>query len=178
MEQDLATLRVISETLKDNPQASQRTLAKKADMSLGLMNAILQRFVERGWIMVSNVNARKLAYAVTAEGIAELAERGKKFAIRTFKLANEYNDVIYNEILMAKKSGKTKVTLYGKSYIKFLLVYVCKTLEIDFLEKEIDDELYMDINSYNIIGELEDIRTDRNLIMKGFVSLVEILGTV
>ena len=41
MEQDLATLQVISETLKKNPQASQRTLAKKANVSLGMMNAIL-----------------------------------------------------------------------------------------------------------------------------------------
>ena len=51
MEQDLATLQVISETLKEDPRASQRTLAKKANMSLGMMNAILGRFVERGWIM-------------------------------------------------------------------------------------------------------------------------------
>ena len=46
-------------------------------MSLGMMNAILGRFVERGWIMFTNVNGRKLAYAVTPEGIAELANRGK-----------------------------------------------------------------------------------------------------
>ena len=83
MEQDLATLQVISETLKEAPQASQRTLAKKANMSLGMMNAILGRFVERGWIMLTNVNGRKLAYAVTAEGIAELTERGRRFAKRT-----------------------------------------------------------------------------------------------
>lgn len=30
MEQDLATLQVISDTLKEDPQASQRTLAKKS----------------------------------------------------------------------------------------------------------------------------------------------------
>ena len=85
MEQDLATLQVISEKLKEYPQSSQRTLAKKANMSLDMMNAILGRFVERGWIMLSNVNGRKLAYAVTAAGISELTKRGKSFALRTFK---------------------------------------------------------------------------------------------
>lgn len=65
MEQDLATLQVISETLKEAPQACQKTLAKKANMSLGMMNAILGRFAERGWIMLTNVNGRKLAYALT-----------------------------------------------------------------------------------------------------------------
>ena len=60
MEQDLATLQVISETLNEESQASQRTLAKKANVSLGMMNAILGRFVERGWIMLTNVNAVSL----------------------------------------------------------------------------------------------------------------------
>ena len=98
MEQDLATLQVISETLNEDPQASQRTLAKKANMSLRMMNAILGRFVERGWIMLTNVNGRKLAYAVTAEGLFELAERGKKFALRTFKLANGYSETFCKKI--------------------------------------------------------------------------------
>ena len=69
MEQDLATLQIISETLKEDPHASQRALAKKANMSLGMMNAILGRFVERGWIMLTNVNGRKLAYAVTPQKV-------------------------------------------------------------------------------------------------------------
>ena len=50
-------------------------------MSLGMMNAILGRFVESGWRMLTNVNGRKLAYAVALEGIAELANRGKRFAL-------------------------------------------------------------------------------------------------
>lgn len=178
MEQDLATLQVISETLKKDPQASQRTLAKKANMSLGMMNAILGRFVERGWIMLTNVNGRKLAYAVTTDGIAELAKRGKEFALRTFKIANEYNDVIFNAILMAKKQGKSKVTLYGKSYIKFLLVYVCKTLEINFLEKEITDNLNIESDSYNLIGELEDNNVKISTTVGNCVSLVEIMGAI
>ena len=62
MEQDLATLQVISDTLKEKPEANQRTLAENTGMSIGLMNAVLKRFAERGWIMLSNVNGRKLAY--------------------------------------------------------------------------------------------------------------------
>ena len=174
MEQDLATLQVISETLKEAPQASQRTLAKKANMSLGMMNAILGRFVERGWIMLTNVNGRKLAYAVTAEGIAELTERGRRFAKRTFAMANEYNDVLYDAIAKAKVDGKCRVVLYGKSYIRFLLVYVCKTVGIEFIEKEITDDV--EEHNFCLVGELESSTDQNNVINKGCVSLVEILG--
>lgn len=174
MEQDLATLQVISETLKEEPQATQRTLAKKANMSLGLMNAVLGRFVERGWIMLTNVNGRKLAYAVTPDGISELAERGKKFALRTFKIASDYNDILYKEISKAKTEGKRKVVLYGQSYIKFLLIYICGTIGIDFEEKCINDE--KDRDSCCFIGELEDIDIHYKAIDSNCVSLIEILN--
>ena len=133
MEQDLVTLQIISDTLKEEPKASQRKLAENAGMSLGLMNAVLQRFVERGWIMLSNVNGRKFAYAVTPKGIRELTERGKKFAARTFKIANDYNEVILNIVKKAKSEGKNKVILYGNSYIKFLIVYACQEVGVEFV---------------------------------------------
>lgn len=174
MEQDLATLQVISETLKEAPQASQRTLAKKANMSLGMMNAILGRFVERGWIMLTNVNGRKLAYAVTAEGISELAERGKNFVLRTIKVANEYHDVLYEVISKAKADGRTKVVLYGKSYVKFLLQYVCLTVGIEFNENKCSKEI--DMNSFNLIGELETEEIQREFSSFGMVSVIDILN--
>ena len=33
-----------------------------AGISIGLMNSVLKRFVERGWIMLTNINLRKLSY--------------------------------------------------------------------------------------------------------------------
>ena len=54
MNNDLSTLQIIADTLKEEPMASQRVLAQNSGMSIGLMNAVLKRFVERGWIMLSN----------------------------------------------------------------------------------------------------------------------------
>ena len=173
MEQDLATLQVISETLKEEPQASQRTLAKKANMSLGMMNAILGRFVERGWIMLTNVNGRKLAYAVTADGIAELAKRGKAFALRTFKLANVYSETFCKKFMEAKAAGKTKVVLYGDSYIKFIIKYACNEVGLDFEHREATATILAD--EVCLAGELNDDVVLENLIENGCVSLLEIL---
>lgn len=172
MEQDLATLQVISETLKEDPHASQRTLAKKANMSLGMMNAILGRFVERGWIMLSNVNARKLAYAVTPEGIAELSERSKNFAKRTFKLASQYNEVLVNVIQKAKNEGKHKVILYGESYIKFLIVYACHKSGMEFYEKDVNSPI--EESALCLYGELNTQQI--HLLNKSCYNIVEILG--
>lgn len=171
MEQDLATLQVISETLKEAPQASQRTLAKKANVSLGMMNAILGRFVERGWIMLTNVNGRKLAYAVTPDGLTELANRGKKFALRTFKLANVYSEAFCKKFLEAKAAGKTKVVLYGDSYIKFIIKYACSEVGLDFEEKETTAKVLA--NEVCLAGELNEDAVQKKLIDDGCFYLVE-----
>lgn len=173
MEQDLATLQVISEKLKEDPQSSQRTLAKKANMSLDMMNAILGRFVERGWIMLSNVNGRKLAYAVTAAGISELTKRGKSFALRTFKLANVYSETFCKKFLEAKASGKTKVVLYGDSYVKFIIKYACSEIGLEFEQKEVSADVL--INEVCLAGELNDEFYQKRLLDNGCINLLEMI---
>ena len=176
MEQELATLQVISETLNEDPQASQRTLAKKANMSLGMMNAILGRFVERGWIMLTNVNGRKLAYAVTPDGIAELAKRGKSFALRTFKLANVYSETFCKKFMEAKAAGKTKVVLYGDSYIKFIIKYACNEVGLDFEHREATATILAD--EVCLAGELNDDVVQKLLINAGCFSLVNMVQDI
>ena len=68
--------------------------------------------------------------------VCELYQEG--FSLRT--IANEYNDVLYELISKAKTDGKKRVVLYGKSYIRFLLVYVCTTVGIEFVEKDIGSD--------------------------------------
>ena len=173
MNSDVTTLQSIAATLEQDPLASQRVLAENAGMSIGLMNAVLKRFVERGWIMLTNVNLRKLAYAVTPAGIAELKARSQAFAKRTFELANTYNDKLCSIIDEAKKQGKNIVILYGQSYIRFLLIYACQILNVRFLEKGIDDEL--DPKALCIVGELNSEEEILRLKRKGCLNLLDLI---
>ena len=173
MNNDVATLQVIADTLENDPQASQRILAENAGMSIGLMNAVIKRFVERGWLMLTNVNLRKLSYAITPEGIAELTARSQSFAKRTFALANRYNDKLLQCVAQAKKEGKNKVCLYGQSYIKFLLVYACQTLGVSFVEKDEKDPVQK--NAFCIAGEQCEEEVITKLTKKGCTSLLALL---
>lgn len=173
MNQDLAVLQNISDTLKNEPLASQRTLAEKSGLSVGLMNAILKRFVERGWIMLTNVNQRKFSYALTSEGIEELARRGKTFIIRTFKIANDYSEEIIKILNEVKKKGKSKVILYGKSYIKFVIDYACRETGLLFEEKEVGQNV--EKNAFCVAGELNEAHIIEELVKNGCVNLLELI---
>lgn len=173
MNSDVATLQNIADTLKEEPLASQRVLAENAGISIGLMNAILKRFVERGWIMLSNVNLRKLSYAITPAGIAELSARSRTFAKRTFAIANKYNETICNAVAQAKKEGKDTIALYGKSYIKFLLAYACQMHSVTFVEKEAASPVMQ--KAYCVVGEQCSEDEAACLTSQGCVSLLDLI---
>ena len=173
MKSDVATLQNIADTLKEEPMASQRVLAENAGISIGLMNAILKRFVERGWIMLTNVNLRKLSYAVTPAGIAELSARSQKFAKRTFEIANKYNETLCKVVSDANKEGKSTLVLYGKSYIKFLLIYACQTYNVTFLEKTVDEPIEED--AFCVVGEQCEEEDIARLTEQGGVSLLDLM---
>ena len=142
-------------------------------MSLGMMNAILGRFAERGWIMLTNVNGRKLAYSVTPDGISELTKRGKTFALRTFKLANVYSETFCKKFMEAKASGKTKVVLYGDSYVKFIIKYACSEIGLEFEQKEVSADVL--INEVCLAGELNDEFYQKRLLDNGCINLLEMI---
>ena len=174
MTNDIQTLQEIAEVLETNPLASQRVLAENSGMSIGLMNAVLKRFVERGWIMLTNVNMRKLCYAITPAGIAEIKERSQNFARRNFELANKYNEQHCALVTHAKKIGKKRVILYGQSYIKFLLEYACQSQEFAFIEQPVTAPV--DKKAFCVAGELCEEKDLAHLKKDGCLSLLDLLG--
>lgn len=123
--------------------------------------------------MLTNVNGRKLAYAVTSDGISELAKRGKSFALRTFKLANVYSEAFCKRFMEEKASGKTKVILYGDSYIKFIIKYACSEVGLDFEQKETSANVLAE--EVCLAGELNDDGVQQKLIENGCFNLIEMV---
>lgn len=57
--------------IKDDPSLSQRSLAHKLNISLGLTNAILQNLIHRGWVKAQKMTGRKILYLITPKGISQ-----------------------------------------------------------------------------------------------------------
>ncbi len=57
--------------IKDNPSLSQRSLAHKLNISLGLTNAILQNLIHRGWVKAQKMTGRKILYLITPKGMVQ-----------------------------------------------------------------------------------------------------------
>jgi len=57
--------------LKDDPSLSQRSLAHKLNISLGLTNSILQNLIHRGLIKAQKMTGRKILYLITPKGMVQ-----------------------------------------------------------------------------------------------------------
>ena len=85
MPQDELTLRVMR-AIEENPNTSQRELAKRLGVSLGGVNYCLKALIDIGWIKAGNFarnqDKRGYAYLLTPKGIAEKAALTTRFLRR------------------------------------------------------------------------------------------------
>lgn len=69
--QDAATMVALLAAVGNSDQHTQRSLAVRLDVALGLANALLKRCVSKGLIKIQNAPARRYAYYLTPKGFAE-----------------------------------------------------------------------------------------------------------
>jgi DNA-binding MarR family transcriptional regulator len=69
---DVKAFQLLSEVADEQP-VSQRELAKRLNIALGLVNSYIKNFVAKGFIRIKNYPQNRYAYLLTPNGIAEKA---------------------------------------------------------------------------------------------------------
>jgi len=103
--------------IKDNPSLSQRSLAHKLNISLGLTNAILQILIHRGWIKAQKMTGRKILYLITPQGMAKAANlvydrfrETQNYYQYTKELLTSYLNDLYTK-------DERSAVIYGTNYL-------------------------------------------------------------
>ena len=72
--------------LEQNPEMSQRALAREVGISVGGTHYVMTALVEKGFVKLGNFSAssdkRRYAYILTAKGLAEKAAITRRFLAR------------------------------------------------------------------------------------------------
>lgn len=68
---DAATMAALLDAIDRTDQHTQRSLAERLDIALGLANALLKRCVSKGLVKIQSAPARRYAYYLTPKGFAE-----------------------------------------------------------------------------------------------------------
>jgi DNA-binding MarR family transcriptional regulator len=136
---ELVILEQIYSSQKRSRGVTQRDLALAAGLSLGMTNALLKKFSDKGWLLLKRLNTRNIQYALTPEGVNEIAHRTYRYFKRTARAAGLYRDMIEEFVMRKKREGATRLVLAGLSDIDFLIEYACERHGLLFV-KAIDPE--------------------------------------
>jgi len=109
--------------LKQNPSTSQRSLASKLNISLGLTNAILKNLINRGWINAKKDTGRKILYIITPQGMANVSRLLYTRFRETVHYYNYTKDLITDYLLKLYQEGEEEVNIYGTGQLAEITYY-------------------------------------------------------
>ncbi len=112
--QDLRTLQILEEIGNDHVP-SQRDLAKKLNVSLGLVNSFVKRLAQKGYFKVRTIPKNRVKYILTPKGATEktrLTYQYIQHSYRFFKEARQKLRDLFHELEALKVR---RMVFYGAS---------------------------------------------------------------
>ena len=122
---ELAILETIYDSSRQTNSVKQRDLAHITGTSLGMTNAILKRLTQKGWITIKKINSRNIQYAISPDGVNEIARRSYRYFKRTIRNVVMYREGIDAVINRAKIQKYNSVLLVGISDLDFIVEHSC-----------------------------------------------------
>ena len=161
---DIRELEIL-ERLENNGHLTQRDLSKEVGIALGLVNHLLKKMVNKGWIKIKNIDAKKIRYLITPEGASEKSSLLYKRVDSTIHFYLEAKRVIKDKVIHLKNEGVKDVSIYGINHISEVLFIVLKELGLELNsivdEKKEGKEWF----GYNVIGIDQFVKSNTGVLI-------------
>jgi DNA-binding MarR family transcriptional regulator len=99
--------------IEDDPHQTQRGLAGRLGIAVGLTNAVLKRAVAKGLIKVATAPARRYAYYLTPQGFAEKSRLTLQYLEHSLTVVRDARDAFAGEFAACQRLGWTRIALLG-----------------------------------------------------------------
>jgi DNA-binding MarR family transcriptional regulator len=150
MEKELQILTEISE----NERVSQRQLAKITGLSLGTVNAIIQKMVKNGLIKIAQLNSKTVRYILTPQGMKEKAKKTYDYVVAS-----------YNMISKIKMNTRKIINEYVKQGIDMFYIYgeddeVYRIVKMSLIEAKREHNI-----NYEKIEDIEGVSKNKKFVI-------------
>lgn len=115
---------IVLDQLGRNSLISQRELAKSTDISLGMINLLLKKFLGGGYLQVARLNKRKLEYILTPKGFLAITRRTYMYANRTIQDYRNLQRQLAELLLSLNQDGFTYFSVHGEGELKEMIELV------------------------------------------------------
>ena len=96
-----------------NEGVTQRSLAARVGIAVGLVNLYVRRCIRKGWIKVRKVSPRRYSYFLTPAGIAEKSRLTQQYLVRSLDFFRQARSECRTALVACERRGWRRVVLYG-----------------------------------------------------------------
>ena len=163
--QDIRFLQILKE-IDSNQSPSQRDLARKLNISLGLVNSFIKRLAKKGYVKITTVPSNRLRYALTPQGFGEKTRLTYKFIRYSFRFYKEALSNLLDLLDESKGRKPEKVILYGVDDLTEIALIFLRSTNMKIVGIVDDQKKGEKFFNYTIISsaELNDLEFDKILI--------------
>ncbi|MFW6281805.1 MAG: winged helix-turn-helix transcriptional regulator [bacterium] len=136
---------------EDNP--SQREIAKKTGISLGLVNTLIKKCAKQGLVQIDKLNSRNIKYVLTPAGIKKITKKTISYVERSYKAIQKIQTEV-KELANKHIQKEKKIYLLKE-----------KDNEIFTLIKNTLDDLNIDYKIVSDIEQIEDLKSEKDIVL-------------
>ena len=127
--------------IESSDVVTQRGLAKRLGIALGLINLYLKRLAKKGHIKVINIQKNRIRYLITAKGITEKSRLTYEYMQYSLQLYRQACTVLRARFRALADQGQKRIVFYGVGEAAEL-AYLCV--------REMDLELVGVVDAENV----------------------------
>lgn len=143
-EKEFAVIKEIS----NNHKPTQRFIAQRIGISLGLTNLIIKRLIKRGYIKIQEAPPRTIIYSLTPKGLAEKANKSYQYTLKTINLIKTIKENIFDIINREYKLGARHFVIAGSGELGIITEIAFHDISLEGISysrseaKSSEDKLY------------------------------------
>jgi DNA-binding MarR family transcriptional regulator len=118
-------------SLEDGQIVSQTSLAGRISVSVGLVNALLKRAVQKGYVKMRKAPYRRYAYYVTPKGFTEKSRLVAKYLETSLDFFRQARQEYMTVFARAQGAGVRKVVLVGRGELAEIALIAAREVSFE-----------------------------------------------
>lgn len=103
----------VLDAIERDQHITQRSLAAKLGIALGLTNLYVKRLIRKGYIKCTNVQSNRLLYLLTPQGIAQKSRLTYEFMDYSLHLYREVRRQLSEVLRPCREDGVLRIAVFG-----------------------------------------------------------------
>lgn len=165
--QDIRSLQLLEE-IENNYGPSQRDLARKLNISLGLVNSFIKRLATKGYVKITTIPRNRVKYILTPKGFAEKSRLTYEFIQYSFHFYKKAVMDLHELVDEFRKRDVKKVVFFGANDLAEIASISLRGTDIELIGVADDEKAGAEFLGLRVksIKELTKAHFDRVIITR------------